>query len=502
MRRGLPRTAAVATALWCVLAFEVSGGVDRASAAPSVVTVDSATDALDGSCADGDCSLRDAVAVVATGGTVRIRPGYYPLTARKLGSVLLRRAVTLEGTGPGGSFLDATHLGAPAFQIGPRSKPVRLAGLTILGAVIRHDPAPVAGAIAIAGGRVVLDRMTVTGADTFGSAVTVEDPAAARLTIEQTLFVDNRSHGSGAAVNSDGRVRIERTTFTGNVARASGAVAFRRGARVRMRDVTFAGNGATLDGGAAGLFGAVSLRSVSFVRNHAKGNGGAIAGSAGARQDVTARGVLFAGNTAGGYGEQCSAAITSFGYNVEDGTSTCRLDGPGDRSRADARVGGLNSFGGSTPTVPLHRGSDALNVGGVCPPTDQRGAPRSDRCDAGAYERVLCLGRAVNIVGTPGNDDLSGGRDPDAFLGLAGNDEFQGSLAKDAVCGGGGGDHLVGGPGPDRLSGGRGNDRLEGEVGDDALRSGSGYDLLNGGPDRDVCSLLDRGRVRRCEKTP
>jgi CSLREA domain-containing protein len=44
------------------------------------LTVDSFEDTFDGSCVDGDCSLRDAIAAVDPGGTVRMPPGFYPLT--------------------------------------------------------------------------------------------------------------------------------------------------------------------------------------------------------------------------------------------------------------------------------------------------------------------------------------------------------------------------------------------------------------------------------------
>jgi len=80
MRSGVLRIAATAVALGCALAvaaFVVR--LDPANAAPGIVTVDTFTDSFDGSCNDGDCSIRDAVAVVATGGKVRIQAGYYPL---------------------------------------------------------------------------------------------------------------------------------------------------------------------------------------------------------------------------------------------------------------------------------------------------------------------------------------------------------------------------------------------------------------------------------------
>jgi CSLREA domain-containing protein len=50
-----------------------------ASGAP-VVTVDAFDDTFDGSCTDGDCSLRDAIAAVDPGGTERVPAGIYPLS--------------------------------------------------------------------------------------------------------------------------------------------------------------------------------------------------------------------------------------------------------------------------------------------------------------------------------------------------------------------------------------------------------------------------------------
>ncbi|HZB00966.1 MAG TPA: choice-of-anchor Q domain-containing protein, partial [Actinomycetota bacterium] len=144
-----------------------------------------------------------------------------------------------------------------------------------------------------------------------------------------------------------------------------------------------------------------------------------------------------------------------------------------------------------TPTHALRIGSPAVGNGGDgCSRLDQRGAPRDD-CDSGAYELVFCLGRPVTMVGTPANDDLTGGLGRDVFLGLAGDDDFQGSVAGDRACGGRGEDHLIGGPDDDRLSGAGGRDVLEGERGDDLLIGGAGRDECLGDEGLDV--------ARRCE---
>ena len=43
-----------------------------------IFTVDTFEDTFDGSCTDGDCSLRDAIVAVDDGGTVRVPPGSGP----------------------------------------------------------------------------------------------------------------------------------------------------------------------------------------------------------------------------------------------------------------------------------------------------------------------------------------------------------------------------------------------------------------------------------------
>jgi hypothetical protein len=145
--------------------------------------------------------------------------------------------------------------------------------------------------------------------------------------------------------------------------------------------------------------------------------------------------------------------------------------------------------------------SPAADLAGDCGGRDQRGAPRDRRCDAGAYEIVRCLGRPVNIVGTPDEDELSGGRGRDVFLGMAGSDEFQGSIGRDRACGGPGDDLLIAGPGNDRFAGEAGDDRVKGEAGRDLLYAGPGRDQLVGGPGRDRCELDAADRdPRGCER--
>ena len=215
------------------------------------------------------------------------------------------------------------------------------------------------------------------------------------------------------------------------------------------------------------------MRHVTIAGNRA-GRGAAIAIPRSEPGGPVADHAVIAGNRSV-HGGQCDGRFASRGDNVESGTG-CGFDHVSDLRRTDPLLQPLRSYGGPTPTMALGARSPAIDLGGGCIRADQRGAPRDGPCDAGAYERVLCRGRAVDIVGTPGDDDLSGGRERDTFLGLGGDDDFQGSLDRDRACGGAGDDHLIGGPDEDVLVGGRGNDVLDGEGGRDRCLGGPGRD--------------------------
>ena len=108
-------------------------------AAPTAVgaptlTGDTFEDTFDGSCVDGDCSLRDAIATVDERGTVRVPPGFFPLSrsgsGAEAGDLDLVRPVTIVGIGETGSFLDASGLGDRVFDV---RADVTVRHLTLLG---------------------------------------------------------------------------------------------------------------------------------------------------------------------------------------------------------------------------------------------------------------------------------------------------------------------------------------------------------------------------------
>ncbi len=110
-------------------------------------------------------------------------------------------------------------------------------------------------------------------------------------------------------------------------------------------------------------------------------------------------------------------------------------------------------------------------------------------------------GRRCTIVGTPGDDRLTGTGD-DVICGLDGDDRILAGPGDDVVLGGGGDDVLLGGPGRDRLLGEGGRDRIDGGPGRDALSGEEDHDVLlahdderdtvDGGPGSDTATV-DRG---------
>jgi CSLREA domain-containing protein len=452
-----------------------------ALAAPTL-TVDTVDDTFDGSCVDGDCSLRDAVVAVDVGGTVRIPSGFYALSVPgpggpEAGDVDLVRPVTIVGVGDTGTFLDASALGDRVFDV---AADATVRHLTLLGG----SRVGTGGVVRATDGTLAIVRTTIVGGRaTDGGAVAVGDGATVLL--GRSWVAANRATGRGGAIFARGTTVVSRSTISGNRAVGGGAAFVAPSVSLTIEDSTVSRNVAVRGGGVRGI-GDVDLSSSTIAENRADVGGAVLLGSSSESSTTSS---LFGRNRASVRGPLCVRRLSSHGHNVAD-TSGCGLVASGDVTGVDPLIGALRQNGGPTPTHAVAPGSPAVGRGAGCSHTDQRGAPRAD-CDSGGYELVSCLGRPVSIVGTPGADDLSGGPGRDVFLGLGGDDEFQGSLDVDRGCGGHGNDHLIGGPGDDRLAGHHGRDVLWGEQGDDVLIGGRGADVCRGAAGRDV--------MRRCE---
>src|SRR3990172_7888954 len=97
-----------------------------------------------------------------------------------------------------------------------------------------------------------------------------------------------------------------------------------------------------------------------------------------------------------------------------------------------------------------------------------------------------CNGMAATIIGTDGNDNLSGTPASDIVsLGL-GNDKFNGNGGDDVICGGPGNDQLKGNGGNDQIFGEDGNDDLQGGNDNDYMIGALGNDKIDGGNGVDI----------------
>ncbi|OUM04565.1 calcium-binding protein, partial [Pseudomonas syringae] len=93
---------------------------------------------------------------------------------------------------------------------------------------------------------------------------------------------------------------------------------------------------------------------------------------------------------------------------------------------------------------------------------------------------------AALLIGTEGDDSVTGYASDDNLTGLAGNDSLSGRAGDDVLDGGDGKDTLYGEDGNDTLLGGAGNDSLSGGAGNDLLDGGAGNDSLDGGKGSDT----------------
>lgn len=113
-------------------------GVPSQAATLAVTTT---VDESDGSCLDGDCSLRDALATAVSGDTIAIPSGDYVLT---LGQLLVDKNLTLDGANP-----------APVIDGNAASRVVEISGivsLTLKNVVLTNGSDLDGGGVAILGG--------------------------------------------------------------------------------------------------------------------------------------------------------------------------------------------------------------------------------------------------------------------------------------------------------------------------------------------------------------
>lgn len=281
-----------------------------------------------------------------------------------------------------------------------------------------------------------------------GGAIANLGPAS--LTVSDTRFLNNSSIGNGGAIEMGGTVSVSGSTFTANTAGWRGGGVNSYGGNLTLTDASFLNNTAGIWGGglasdssnstvarstfstnAAPIGGGIeingpgtfALTNSTVVDNTAVNEGGGIywwnggaatpvapvllnntltgnsAGTTGGNihEAGASASVVSVKNTivAGGLPGNCSRAVASAGFNLED-ANTCGFISAGDKRQVNPLLGPLASNGGTTLTRMPASGSQAIDGGtnAGCAATDQRGLGRPmdgdfnsvSVCDVGAVE--------------------------------------------------------------------------------------------------------------------
>ena len=346
----------------------------------------------------GAGSLREALALIADGGTITFDPGLaggtLTLTSGQLDIV---RSVTIDAPA-----------GGVTISAGGRSRVIEVgAGLAvdIDDLVIRDGVAAPQGGGILNYGVLTLDNVVVTdntessaGPANFafgGGGIYNGDGATLNLT-DSTVSDNTATNQPGGGIYGffNSTINITRSTISGNV---GGDVAggLRSLGNTTVVNSTFSNNTSTAwHGGAMFLTdGVVTISNSTIVGNNSPGGtaGGLMVATFGAPVTVTLENNVIADN--GTYNCQveggANAVLTSLGGNVNTDSSCApigsdQIVGPG-----GALVDVLADNGGPTLTHALLAGSPAIDGAvGACPATDQRGVarPLGGACDAGSVE--------------------------------------------------------------------------------------------------------------------
>lgn len=394
-------------------------------------------------CADGDCSLREAIsaanaapgAVVIPAGTYRIELAGAGEDANASGDFDLRAPMALYGESAGATIVDGNGLDR-VFHLDPSGTGLtqgrltaHFADLTIRGGQTTGFSSG-AGLFSNSGnGFLSLERVAVRDNVSIANGGGIQ--AGMRGFLREVLVQGNSAAGSGGGINLSGSASgwnfdLVGSAVVGNSATGTGTSGTGGGINstqlLRISNSTIDGNQANHSGGGINVDGAngeLALYGVTLTHNRsdAEANG---AGSGGGlrfngsktstiRHSVLAFNVDPTNPGAAIFGPDCSknnTATLNIGYSlVSDRRGSCSYAGSGNLLDADPGFDGqLGDHGGPTPTLlplatsPLVDAGDEAGCRDFLPAPrrfDQRGIGHARtvdggsgaaRCDIGAVE--------------------------------------------------------------------------------------------------------------------
>ncbi|WP_310964648.1 choice-of-anchor Q domain-containing protein [Nocardioides terrisoli] len=343
------------------------------------------------------CSLREAVAAVAPGGTITLPKGTYTLTQ---GQLDLAQALTVDGAGARLTTIKQSSAGDRVVDVG-------VVGVTVDGVTLRGGSGVEQGGGAEVEGSLVLDHSTVTGntATDAGGGIFVD---GGRLDVRHSTVAANTvTSGVGAGIGAQfGSLKLTNSTVAGNSATGAGSAGgglFLLAADAELGFSTIAGNTVDAGGHGAGVYLATA--------QEGEGRPAQAGASIGFAAQLKLADTAIASNKAGSTTANCAAddpvasVIESDGHNLSDDTSCALSAADHDIVGVPAGLGALADNGGPTDTLLPARTSPAIGAAGdtdcagAAFRVDQRGTARPETgCDIGAVDPRTAPPRATTLT--------------------------------------------------------------------------------------------------------
>jgi predicted outer membrane repeat protein len=260
-----------------------------------------------------------------------------------------------------------------------------------------------AGIVTIFTSTLTITDSTISGNTASSGTGGIESIRSGSLSGTVTITDSTVSDNTGGGISNQGAMTITGSTISNNDIPNSdpgGGIVNQSGfepaymATLGLSNSTVADNSAGYGGGVFNVD-AATITNSTVAGNVATGiqGGGGIYTFPGGTTTIGA--TILSGSAASGGECNGIGTISDDGYNLADDAS-CSLGGTGDLSSTPAGLdaSGLQDNGGPTQTIALDPGSAAIgHVGNPsqCPATDQRGYPRKNPCDIGAYDSAGSL---------------------------------------------------------------------------------------------------------------
>jgi len=331
----------------------VFGVVTPNHAQAAMLTVNTLIDENDGSCSDGDCSLRDAIQVAAAGDTINFSVTGTILL--NLGRLNIAKNLSIIGPGPESLTVDGNQNGQ--IFVVYATYDVNISGMTITnginmygygGGVHNLGTCTITNAIfntnssvnpALGGGLYNEGTATLTNVTFSGNSGGGGMYNSGHSTLTNVTFNGNYGHG----LANNGISELTNVTFSDNIggygvgmhngtssistltnvtfsdnsaSNYGGGIYNDQNALTYLTNVTFNGNSALLGGGMY-TRSKTTLTNVTFNDNSASGSGGGMLIVIGNFNTLSLTNVTFSGNTATNYGGGLSNSLgTSILTNV------------------------------------------------------------------------------------------------------------------------------------------------------------------------------------------